>query len=489
MDLTFLFNQPNILNLICDGVETYKVLSILSKYFNEISNSVEFDFFYWTNKCKDNEEHYEKFRKGLLHSTNDEPCKFGRLDNEVMKYRVGYLSSRVTYRNPSYIGFEWRKNGVLHREGGNPAIEYENEDHTKFFDQGGCYYLENGEFYRENDLPHHEASFFSEWLKFVDGKVILHREGNPARITDLGDYFTEHEHYLDGKLHNENGPAIYCTYDESEPISLERDNFFNFNLPDSKRYEISEKYAIDDAPCKENGLIEIFYRKHEYGDSLQEKYYDKERGEFEISWDRTEGNLSSVLVSFEDHTEIISGQLGRIFYKYSDSDLSETYRCEHGMTLSGDIDTKDLFGEFLSRAKIENITRWTDEGSEIVKLGDLLSKRSRGNKTTKSENIGKTKIVEKKVTKTKSGNVIEYFKNGKRHREGDKPAIIRAIGTLEYYLHGKKHREGDKPAVVRTNGTEEYFINGKRHREGDKPAIIRANRIEEYYIHGKKVNK
>ena len=58
-----------------------------------------------------------------------------------------------------------------------------------------------------------------------------------------------------------------------------------------------------------------------------------------------------------------------------------------------------------------------------------------------------------------------WYKNGKRHREGDQPAVIRADGSQEWYKNGKLHREGDEPAYIGADGTQEWFKNGYRHRE------------------------
>ena len=59
-------------------------------------------------------------------------------------------------------------------------------------------------------------------------------------------------------------------------------------------------------------------------------------------------------------------------------------------------------------------------------------------------------------------------------------AFHRADGSVEYesfYKEGKRHREGDRPAVVyyRADGSvdrESFYKQGKRHREGDRPAVV-----------------
>ena len=67
-----------------------------------------------------------------------------------------------------------------------------------------------------------------------------------------------------------------------------------------------------------------------------------------------------------------------------------------------------------------------------------------------------------------------HYKNSKRHRDGDKPAVIwyyeyGSISGEGYYKNGKIHREGDKPAAIgySTDGSsissEYYYKNGKKY--------------------------
>ena len=79
----------------------------------------------------------------------------------------------------------------------------------------------------------------------------------------------------------------------------------------------------------------------------------------------------------------------------------------------------------------------------------------------------------------------EWWKEGKRHREGGQPALISVHGTLFWYKEGKRHREGDQPAVINANGDQGWYKEGKCHRDGDQPAIIRADGDQEWYKEGK----
>jgi hypothetical protein len=66
----------------------------------------------------------------------------------------------------------------------------------------------------------------------------------------------------------------------------------------------------------------------------------------------------------------------------------------------------------------------------------------------------------------------EWCKDGKWHREGDKPAVIEEGGhVFKYYDNDFLHRIGG-PAVTcdKENFTHEWWDNGKRHRIGG-PAV------------------
>src|ERR1700691_2755781 len=76
------------------------------------------------------------------------------------------------------------------------------------------------------------------------------------------------------------------------------------------------------------------------------------------------------------------------------------------------------------------------------------------------------------------GYCIEYYLNGKSHRE-DGPAVIRKDGTISYYLNGKSHRE-DGPAVIWKYNREEWFLNNKDITE-EVNIWIKENNIPEFW--------
>jgi len=61
---------------------------------------------------------------------------------------------------------------------------------------------------------------------------------------------------------------------------------------------------------------------------------------------------------------------------------------------------------------------------------------------------------------------------------------IDANGTKCWFKDGLRHRDGDKPAVIFTNGTRYWYKWGLRHRSGGRPAIVYADGTKEHWEHG-----
>jgi hypothetical protein len=71
------------------------------------------------------------------------------------------------------------------------------------------------------------------------------------------------------------------------------------------------------------------------------------------------------------------------------------------------------------------------------------------------------------ICTTRSNGTKHWYRHGKKHREGDKPALETLHGYLEWWWHGLRHREEDKPAIQQRNGFQEWWRKGvltKRHR-------------------------
>lgn len=91
----------------------------------------------------------------------------------------------------------------------------------------------------------------------------------------------------------------------------------------------------------------------------------------------------------------------------------------------------------------------------------------------------------------------DWCRRGILHRDGDQPAKVQVFRTtrnrnrLTWYKNGRIHRDNDLPAIQWDNGDLEWF-QGMRHRDGDKPAIIRhaaASVKEAWYFWGRRYNE
>lgn len=103
-----------------------------------------------------------------------------------------------------------------------------------------------------------------------------------------------------------------------------------------------------------------------------------------------------------------------------------------------------------------------------------------------TENNGSLTLTEWMI-ESKDGK--EWFKDGKRHRDNDLPAVETAY-SIQWWKNGKRHRDNDLPAQIEIRGKEKYehwWINGKRHREGDKPTQLKIGEygFEIYHKNGK----
>jgi len=87
-----------------------------------------------------------------------------------------------------------------------------------------------------------------------------------------------------------------------------------------------------------------------------------------------------------------------------------------------------------------------------------------------------------------------YYQNGVPHRDGGKPTMeypTRKKTPSTYRIkewcnnQGKLHHpDNDVPAILFSDGSKIYCKNGKFHRENNKPAIERAGGNNHYFIDG-----
>jgi len=133
-------------------------------------------------------------------------------------------------------------------------------------------------------------------------------------------------------------------------------------------------------------------------------------------------------------------------------------------------------GDDLRRVSGKVVFRHEDENGNTYKNGLL---HSYNDKPALIEPVTNNKI---------------WFKDGKRHRDNDRPAV-ETIKKQEWYKDGQLHREGDFPAVINFNFSripwisgrvvsQEWYINGNRHRESGPAVIDNLLGITEYWIEG-----
>jgi hypothetical protein len=84
-----------------------------------------------------------------------------------------------------------------------------------------------------------------------------------------------------------------------------------------------------------------------------------------------------------------------------------------------------------------------------------------------------------------NGTLLWFKKNGQRHRDDDKPAVIESTGRLAWYKNGILHRDDDRPAVIDATGALSWWKNDKLHRDSDKPARIYADGSLAWYKNAK----
>jgi hypothetical protein len=73
------------------------------------------------------------------------------------------------------------------------------------------------------------------------------------------------------------------------------------------------------------------------------------------------------------------------------------------------------------------------------------------------------------ITEMREADGTRYwYKEGKLHRGGDKPAVKDADGYRAWYKDGKLHRDGDRPAVKYPNGTREWYKDGVKYTPKSK---------------------
>ena len=127
----------------------------------------------------------------------------------------------------------------------------------------------------------------------------------------------------------------------------------------------------------------------------------------------------------------------------------------------------------VSKIMFEELTKHTNF---ILDCKEFISKKEL--KWFELKNI-KLKLLETYII-SKDGDQY-WYKNEKKHRDNDLPAVITSDGDQFWMKNGLCHRDNDLPAIIFTDGEQYWYQNGERHRDNDLPAIIYPNGYQEWY--------
>jgi hypothetical protein len=72
-----------------------------------------------------------------------------------------------------------------------------------------------------------------------------------------------------------------------------------------------------------------------------------------------------------------------------------------------------------------------------------------------------------------------WHKDGKLHRDNDKPAIIYGDGSMSWYKDDMRHRDSGGPAYIIYSSTQLWFIN---HLKLTKEQVVLLKKINESEI-------
>jgi len=84
-------------------------------------------------------------------------------------------------------------------------------------------------------------------------------------------------------------------------------------------------------------------------------------------------------------------------------------------------------------------------------------------------------------TETETGYFLNESGEFILHSFDDEPAIICNDGTKFWFKNGKKHRDNNLPAVIRYNGDVEFYKNGKQYWFINNKEYYYMNTIKEKF--------
>jgi hypothetical protein len=107
---------------------------------------------------------------------------------------------------------------------------------------------------------------------------------------------------------------------------------------------------------------------------------------------------------------------------------------------------------------------WTGEDPESLAVRFEDSKVRAVVKALILEKFSNRTALIHSITETRGANGYrEWYKDGKLHRAGDKPAIEYADGSRAWYKDGLRHRDGDLPAVEYASGYRAWYKDGLKY--------------------------
>lgn len=128
---------------------------------------------------------------------------------------------------------------------------------------------------------------------------------------------------------------------------------------------------------------------------------------------------------------------------------------------------ENLPWELIEKIAFDNPYTWKSMVLSIPFIHRIIP-QERALKNFREEKDGKTYLRgtiylhsfdDKFAKKDESENEF-WYKKGKIHRDGDKPAIVCRNGTKKWYINGDLHRDDNKPAVIYEDGNQCWYING-----------------------------
>ncbi len=131
-----------------------------------------------------------------------------------------------------------------------------------------------------------------------------------------------------------------------------------------------------------------------------------------------------------------------------------------------------------------NLYNFHSESEKLKYFDFLYRKISNNGHFVSYDEYGRLHSFNDKPAKVLASGETHWYKDGKLHRDGDKPAVVEADkGIFRWYKDNKLHRGGDKPAIINKKLGLFWYKDGECHRGGDKPAIILLTGKIRYYTH------